>query len=89
MNFKTMHLIYLLCLCSIVMVPAVWGFDPIPDMIPLSCLKTVRQIERFLIPSLFPSYLLSKGNCVRGSCGLFVCLTLGILSQKVMNGLQI
>ena len=39
----------------------------------------------YAAPNLF--YLLGKGGYVFGSVGLFVCLSVDNITQKVMNGL--
>ena len=64
--------IHLLCLCSILLVPAVCGLNL--WHYTFAMLTKTKTNPRILSPSLCSSYLLSKGSYVFGSFGFILCL---------------
>ena len=59
-------------------------FTQLPGVLPCKPCRPGSLIFLILIDS---NYLLGKGGYVFGSVGLFVCLSVDNITQKVMNGL--
>ena len=63
------------------------NFESLVRSTELSLSDSYQETDDYAVQE-YTSYLLGKGGYVFGSVGLFVCLFVSNITQKVMNGLR-